>query len=405
MSTITNLPVMMIGACVALMLIALVPPSQAEPVPVEGIDEVEFDSPMTVINSAELKIVRQRIKDGEEPQATAYRRLIEDAEAAQEFIPEPPARMTIMGGYQAGSNLSEMRALMRRESEAAYSSALAWLYSGERRYAEKATEVLDAWAKADTRFSGHDAGLQLGSWFTRLLYAADIMKSYDGWPEEAREEFEQWWRRRALPLVRREMVRRDNNWKDAGVLGVLAAAVVFEDRELLGEALAELNSYFLARRTRVSNPGENWKFAVHETGAVYFPREVTRRGRDIGPGGRGLTYTAYTLTTLVQALEIARYAGYDWWDREAENGATMKEAIAAYIRWMDLGEDFPWHKEPYRYDSDGPRRNPHEIANNHFPGEIDGLKEWLEKHRPVNGRQGDPYVTLNRGNVPPQQKP
>uniref|UniRef100_UPI0025BF1616 alginate lyase family protein n=1 Tax=Aquisalimonas sp. TaxID=1872621 RepID=UPI0025BF1616 len=168
---------------------------------------------------------------------------------------------------------------------------------------------------------------------------------------------------------------------------------------LLREALIELDSYFFAPR---GIGGRDPKMHRHHCGSVYFPAEVTRAGRDRGPGGRGMTYTAYTLTSLVQALEIARYAGFDWWDRQAENGLTPKEAVASYIRWMDLGVEFPWHDDPYRYESDGPRRNPHEIIHNHFPGYVDGLDRWLAQHRPVNGRQGDPYVTLNRGDVHPR---
>lgn len=374
------------------------------------VSEVVFETPMTIINRAELTVVRARIASGQEPQATAYRRLLADAEQAQNFTPEPPGHLRVMGGYQRNSNLNDVRALMERESNATYASALAWLYSGEKLYAEKAAEVLEAWTRVGTSFSGMDRGLQLGSWFNRMLYAADLLRGYEGWSPERAAAFEDWWRSEVLPDVRRIARRRVNNWQEAGVLGILTAAVVFEDRDLLDEGLARLDSYFLPRRRpadnrphrwrgpggvarmsgRVPGQGPNWKFVQDERG-VYLPHEVSRSG-----GLRGITYTAYSLTSLVQAMEIARYTGHDWWQRAAPNGATLAEAIATYFRWNELEENFPWHDAPHRSSI---RKNPYEIANNHFPGHIEGLAEWLKENRPVDGRQGDPYVTLNRGGI------
>jgi hypothetical protein len=32
------------------------------------------------------------------------------------------------------------------------------------------------------------------------------------------------------------------------------------------------------------------------------------------------------------------------------------------------------------------------------------ISDWLKKNRPVNGEQGDEYVTLNRGDLPASDK-
>ncbi len=162
---------------------------------------VQFVHPMTVVNPAELAFVKQRISQGAQPQT------------------------------------------------AAYATALAYLYNGNPVYAEKAREVLNAWADKDTRFSGADSGLQLGSYFNPMLYAADILMNYDGWTAEERAKFESWWRLRVLENgeVIETMRVKDNNWKDAGILGVITAAVVFEDRALLEEALIQQISYLYPR--------------------------------------------------------------------------------------------------------------------------------------------------------------
>lgn len=359
----------------------------ASPITVQNI---VFESPMTMVNRSQAEQVRKRIREGREPQATAYQALLKDANAALSFTSKPPKELNIMGGYQKDTNLGEIRALMDRETDAAYSTALAWLYSGEAKYADQSARILRAWTKQGTKLGGHDAGLQIGSYFNRMLYAADILKNHEGWTAGDRKAFEAWWREQALPHTLQVMRTRDNNWQDAALLGVLTAAIVFEDKILLQEGLEVLDGYFRARKGNV-----NWKFRNDAKG-VYIPKEVTRNHNGVSSG---ITYTAYALTTMVQAMQIAHYCGYDWWQRKAANGASMKGLIECYYRWNELGENFPWHPSPTRRGPRGLRKNPHEFANNYYPGQIKGLDDFLKKNRPVDGRQGDPYITLNQGDM------
>ena len=64
------------------------------PVPLEGFT---FTHPMTVINQAELAEVKRRIAAHIEPQASAFAKLLHDADAAQSFQPDPPDTMNLMG--------------------------------------------------------------------------------------------------------------------------------------------------------------------------------------------------------------------------------------------------------------------------------------------------------------------
>lgn len=355
----------------------------------EQLEDFRFEHPMTVVNRRELNVIRHRINDGVEPQASAYELLIEAADEAMEFEPDPPESMEIMGGYEEGSNLGEVRDWLWRNGHAAYTLALAFLYSGEMEYADKALEVLNAWAEKDTTFSGGDRGLQLGSWFSQMLYAADILYHYERWDPDDRDRFQAWWRERCLPHVKDVMRRRSNNWKDAGVLGSISAAVVLRDKDLLEETLIKLRSYF-EERANWDNPGA-WKIAKDDNG-VYLHLEVTRN-----EGRSGITYTAYAMTTMAQALEIARHAGFDFWELTTPEGAGIDEVIDYYFQWDIMEEPFPWHDEPNRRSD---RKNPYELANNHFDMRPE-LSAWLDENRPVDGAQGDQYITLNKGDIAP----
>lgn len=358
--------------------------------PPVSLDGFRFSHPMTVINQTELAEVKRRIAAHIEPQASAFVKLISDAEAAQSFAPDPPETMDIMGGYVKNSNQDTViRPWLWRNCHAAYASALAYAYTGNTNYANKAVEVLNAWAAKGTTFTGSDRGLQLGSWFSPMLYAADLLHDYDGWKQADREKFNSWWRNNCLPYTLNVMRERDNNWKDAGILGVMSAAVVLEDKALMKEALEELQSYFQDRTDKHVHLKGAWKIQQDERG-VYLPREVTRNN-----GSSGITYTAYALTTMVQALEITRYTGHDFWHDHTPESANVQGVIEWYFRWDILKVPFPWNPDPKHFET---RKNVFEIANDrlHLMPEI---SEWLKKHRPVNGAQGDEYATLNKGDL------
>ncbi|MBN1339478.1 MAG: alginate lyase family protein [Bacteroidales bacterium] len=362
----------------------------------------KFSHPMTVLNQADLEKVKIRIANNIEPQKSAYSKLLEEAETQLHFIPDAPETMNIMGGYEPNSNLSEMREWLWRNCHAAYTCALAYTMANDERYAEKAREILMNWANTGTTFTGDDRGLQLGSWFSPMLYAADLIHSYSRWSALERSIFTMWWKRNCLNSgdVLDVMRRKDNNWKDAGVLGVMTAAVVLEDTLLLKEALIQLKSYFFSRTDEfVQLPGPGWKIKKDERG-TYLPREVVRND-----GSSGLTYTAYALTTMVQCFEIARYAGFDFWHMQTEEGATIADVINQYYAWDRKGVNFPWHRSPNRTDK---RRNSYELANTflHIDPE---LTQWVEANWPLlNGQEGDEYCSLNKGDlmgtgiVPPQ---
>ena len=352
--------------------------------------DYQFRHPMTILSVEELAVVKNRIANGVEPQATAFQALITAANAKQTFVPDPPTTMNIMSGYDTNSNLSLMRAWLWRNCSSAYTSALAYAYTGQTKYADKAVEILNAWATKGTVFTGADAPLQLGSYFSPMLYAADLLHDYPGWSTTSRSKFKTWWTNNCLVHTKVAMNDYLNNWKDAGILGVMSAAVAFEDEALLQSALIQLQLYFKVN-PKASDPlNPSWKMSKDSRGH-YLTDEVDRN-----LGRSGLTYTYYSLTTGIQCFEIARYAGYNFWTAQTSKGATYPGVIKQLFNWSILGETFPWYANP---DNDITyQRNSYEIANNNCTLSTT-MKNWLSNNRPVQGNQGDEYVTLNKGDL------
>ena len=345
----------------------------------------KFQHPMTVTSAREVAIVKDRIARSIEPQASAFKNLIFAADSLQTFLPDPPDTFNIWKGDP------ELRDSLWRNCSAAYTSALAYVYTGNAKYAVKAVEVLNTWARKNTVFTGKSRFLQLGAWFTPMLYAADLLYGYDGWKTEDRIVFKKWWKQQCLVNTLEVMRTKLNNWADAGVIGCMAAAVVFEDQELFEETLNELLSYYKANLSgKAASLGTSWKLANDSKG-VYLPLEAVRE-----EGRKGLTYSYLAMTTTVQSLEMARYAGYNFWTAKTPQGADFQGVIEQMFRWSILGEVFPWYANPDNEKS--VQRNCYEIANSNceLPG---SMKDWLNSNRPVQGAQGDEYVTLNKGDI------
>ena len=348
----------------------------------------KFKHPMTVTSVEEVAIVKARIAKGTEPQATAYKALIAAANSQQYFIPNAPVTMQIDSGYTNG-NLQQMRTWLGNESSAAYTSALAFTYSGDTKYASKAIQVMNAWASKRTTFTGGGRFLQLGAWFTPMLYAADLLNNYDGWNATDKAAFKKWWREQVLVHTHEALYKYVNNQKDAGMIGIMTAAIVLEDSGLLQECLNEFLSYFKTNASVTAHP-KQWKI-YNDYRGIFLTEEVDRN-----LGRSGLTYTYLAMTCAVQNMEMARYAGYNFWSAKTINGGNFQGVIEQLFKWSILGETYPWYANPDNDKTD--QRNSYEIANSNCKLS-NTITQWLSTKRPVIGAQGDEYATLNKGDI------
>lgn len=346
---------------------------------------VHFEHPMTVTTPRDLAKVKAWIEQRREPQFTAWLALQRDAAIALRFVPRPPGQLLIMGGYEAGNNLESARDVLWGSASSAYACALLWALTSEAKYADQSVEILRAWAQADTVFTGKDRGLQLGSHFTAMLYAADLLHGHPGWKQTDRDAFEAFWRRRVLPHTKFVMLR-NNNWGDNALMGVLAAGIVFEDEFLVRRCLYQLNDYFFG----------NWKIRKDDRGTFLLDEVERNQGRS------GITYTAYALQAITQVLEMARSFGpeLDWWRRRTTADASMRELCEWFFRWNILKEPFLWYDENFREGEPAHSTGSHntlETAHTRLPDLDSRIGEWLARNRPVDGAEGDPYVTLLKG--------
>jgi opacity protein-like surface antigen len=76
---------------------------------------------------------------------------------------------------------------------AAYQCAIRWKVTGDEAYAEKAIQILNAWASTCKKISGNsNIALAAGIYGYQFANAAEILRDYKGWTEADFNAFKQW---------------------------------------------------------------------------------------------------------------------------------------------------------------------------------------------------------------------
>jgi len=111
-----------------------------------------------------------------QPWKQGYKVLSGDSHLLNYTMAGPFANVSRAGSYDA--NLSAWQ----NDMEAVYDCARMWYFTGNSAYAQKAHDILLAWANTHTSFSGNEAGLALGDYAYRWGGGASILRgTWSGW--------------------------------------------------------------------------------------------------------------------------------------------------------------------------------------------------------------------------------
>ena len=272
------------------------------------------------------------------------------------------------------------------DSWAAYSCAIAYqLIEGNERiqYAEKASELLTAWAGTNKRTSNDDGDLAMADAGAGLVFAAELLAPYDGWNKEDREAFRKWITNVYLISCQR-IAGRANNWGDWGILGCIASHYLLDDKKGLDADI------------------ENIRKKIDKSIAAdgHLPHE-TKRGK------RGIWYTYFSLAPLTAACEVAANAqGVDLYHFRGDDGAGIEQALDYLLQYCREPERWPHYQQ-----NDLRLPNAKGYPGNLFEAMhgIYGKSEyesWIDDSRPimVHGHHYAWAVPTLLRTVPPQEK-
>jgi hypothetical protein len=284
------------------------------------------------LSTTYLDEIRGRVQRGDEPWAVAHGALLD---AAAKAMDQEPLSVRDSGGspwfrvdgvYVPGkdgvvnteANMDD-RIIAARASKAATDLALAWRFTGETGYADKALEMVHVWCinrntymfptggvvDAATPGAVFGGDVVLFHAMQGLFLACHLLRDYQGWDMLARAGVKRWIKdmtdaqRELMYFNGREMY---NNWEGARLVYLAHGALALDDLDLLG---------YVFDRYRHTLP-----MAMTPEGEL--PRETMRT--------RSMTYTLAALKHMADIAEIARQYGIDLWDLEI-NGRCLKKGI------------------------------------------------------------------------------
>jgi hypothetical protein len=198
-----------------------------------------FRHPGLLNSLGELEMIRAKIEAGEQPWKDAFEQMKKSNYADLKYKPSPVevSSSGILGrGGDAGGSKAESK-----DSKAAYTMALMWVFTRDERYAEKAVEIMNAW----TILQGHGGA----NWYLQASWAgsvwpnaAEIIRAtYPGWSQEDIARFSAMLSRAYLPELHNRMAY--GNRKLSSINAMVAIGVFNNDRAAFYEGICNWVSY------------------------------------------------------------------------------------------------------------------------------------------------------------------
>jgi len=201
-----------------------------------------FVHPGLLHSDEDFARMKTKVDAQEEPWLSGFERLVANSHSSLSYAPRPTA--IVYRG--ADGTHPENYAQLFNDAAAAYATALRWKISGDAAYADKSVEILDAWAAVLTEIAGtSDRFLAAGFYGYEMANAAEVMRTYSGWPAADFERFKTMMLTVFYPMNHDFLVRHNDacishywaNWDLSNMASILAIGVLVDDRAIYDEAI------------------------------------------------------------------------------------------------------------------------------------------------------------------------
>jgi hypothetical protein len=316
--------------------------------------------PVIWTTDAMLERARARVASEEEPFYGAWLKSKAQADAALGREYEPYQGEDFRRYFQTGrSHSQDVRYL-----------ALAFHITGEQRYADKAREILAAWA-ADGKDaypgsgSPHSAGLVIGRVIS--IFADGYSLVWEQMSAGEREAVEDWFRAMVPPILESQRIWQEgelpcceppwldqqyfNNHLGAQTLGIAAIGFALNDQKLIRYAL---NSPHNPRDLRTlidgailmpddigsGEPGDLWYGdpTLTEGAPAPQPGEIYDRYRMVAGTGFHYAHIHLRFLTLMAEMVHNNQQGRDYYDYVGPNGENFELSYEFYAEFLITGD-------------------------------------------------------------------
>lgn len=205
-------------------------------------------------------------------------------------------KYSVSGPYETverneGKNSPAANALSA-DSQMAYHCALMWIITEDKRYAEKAVEILNAWSYTIKSLQGGDNMLMAAWYGFNLINAAEILRyTYENWKIEDVKQSEKMFKNIFYELIKDWKRGRAGNWDTAITKMHLAVGVFLDDKMIFDRAI---NFY----KSQEPESNGTLKMNIYETGQNF-------------ESARDQTHAQMAIGGLAESCEVAWKQGID----------------------------------------------------------------------------------------------
>lgn len=188
----------------------------------------------------------------------------------QLFIQNPASQFTYkMQGPLPGvsRNPTVGQTAYDNDANAAHQNAVMWAITGNKRYADKAIEIVNAWSSTLESITGKDAVLMAGLGPFKMINAAEILRyTNSGWKDADIKRTEKHFKEVIYPVLKDFAPFANGNWDAAAMKTMMAISVFCNDRPMFERALryyvngqgnGSLNHYIINEEGQVQESGRD----------------------------------------------------------------------------------------------------------------------------------------------------
>jgi Alginate lyase len=278
-----------------------------------GIPARRFVHPGLLHTRADLDRMRDMVAKGVEPWKSGFEKLRGHPQSQSSWKRRGPF-VIVSRGPREDQHITELEL----DGNAAYQNALMWCITGDKAYARKSVELLNAWSSTLKEIVGKDKVLGASLCGFKFLNAAEILRYTDsGWNQDEIQRFERMMRTVFFPVIENFATFANGNWDTGCIKTMMGIGVFCDDRAIFDRAV----DYFY----NGSGNGRLTHYIINEEG------QCQESGRDQSHAQLGLGH-------LAEACEVGWNQGLDMYG--AVNNRLLKgfEYTAKY----NLGEEVPF---------------------------------------------------------------
>lgn len=270
----------------------------------------------------QIDFVASQIKLKKEPYLSAFKQLVKQADSVLFIKAHAVEDFSIPGFYVNKEEHRRLSGGLQTDGFSAYACALAWRFTGKKKYAEKAVYFLNAWARINKTYSQLDGSLVMSYSGTSLMLAADLLSGYKKWQADDRAMFNIWIKN-VFQKAANSIRFRNNNSGDWSRFASILSDCYLNDTIDLKENIRLIKKDFF---NKIAPDG-------------HMVEEVKREGN-------GIWYAYFSLAPLTASMWTIYNATGENLFFEEKNGASVKKALDYLLYYNQHPAEWKWFKNP-----------------------------------------------------------